>query len=192
MAHLQPKVPFWVFPCACWNPYYYSVLSLGMATKKDHFPKKKSCNENARFFTVWTQIVFAYFLKNDNFTKRTIFLHNHPKNTIILGFFWHFPFPFFHIVLFTFSNIRKTQTKSAFFFWKPIFWHPDKLPKFYFRAPTHYLCFFRPAKNTIKLGKHAKQNLGQIFNATLDRLSTQKGQILEDFQLYSMFIYIYI
>ena len=62
MALLQPKVPFWVFPCARWNPYFYSVLSLGMATKKDHFPKTDSCNENARlFYRLNTNSVCIFF-----------------------------------------------------------------------------------------------------------------------------------
>ena len=49
MALLQPKVSFWVFPRAFWNPYFCSVWWLWMGTKKDHFPKTDSCNENARF-----------------------------------------------------------------------------------------------------------------------------------------------
>ena len=51
MALLQPKVPFWVFPCVRWNPYFCSVWWLLMGTKKKwHFPKTDSCNENAHFF----------------------------------------------------------------------------------------------------------------------------------------------
>ena len=35
------------------------------------------------------------FLKNDIFTRKTSFLHKRPKNTIFLGFFCNFIFPFF-------------------------------------------------------------------------------------------------
>ena len=38
MALLQPKVPFWVFPCACWHPYFNSVLSVGLATLRHKRP----------------------------------------------------------------------------------------------------------------------------------------------------------
>ena len=47
-----------------------------MVTKKCHFPKTESCNENA-FFTFRTQIVFAYFPKNAIFAQETFFVHNH-------------------------------------------------------------------------------------------------------------------
>ena len=49
------------FPCACWNPYFCSVLWLCMVTKKEPFSETASCNENSRFFfTFRTQIVFFY------------------------------------------------------------------------------------------------------------------------------------
>ena len=78
------------------------------------------------------------------------------------------------------------------FFSKTFFWHPDKLPKNYFRTPTHYLCFFRPAKNTIKLGNKQK---------ILDGFSTQpwtdfqlkNPQILDGFStLQHIYIYMYM
>ena len=125
------------------------------------------------------------FLTNDIFTnKKNIFLHNHPKNTIFL--FFHV----FHILLFTFSNIKKAKTKSAHFFSKTVFWHPDKLPKKYFRAPTHYLYFLDQQKHD-KTGE--KTSKRRIFNATLDGFSTQKTpKSWTDFQLYSIYIYIWM
>ena len=50
MALLQPKVPFWVFPCACWNPYFYSVLSLGMATHNRTIFQKQIVATKMRVF----------------------------------------------------------------------------------------------------------------------------------------------
>ena len=41
MALLQPKVPFWVFPRACWNPYFCSVWWLWMGTKKGPFSQNR-------------------------------------------------------------------------------------------------------------------------------------------------------
>ena len=40
-ALLQPKVPFWVFPRACWNPYFCSVWLLWMGTKKGPFSQNR-------------------------------------------------------------------------------------------------------------------------------------------------------
>ena len=36
----QSNVPFWVFPCACWNPYFCSVWWVCMVPKKNAFPKQ--------------------------------------------------------------------------------------------------------------------------------------------------------
>ena len=41
MALLQPEVPFWVFPRACWNPYFCSVWWLWMGTKKGPFSQNR-------------------------------------------------------------------------------------------------------------------------------------------------------
>ena len=195
MALLQPKVPFWVCPCVRWNPYSCSVWWLGMATKKGTiFPKQIVATKMRAFFSVWTQIVFAYFLKNDIFTKKKHFSSQPPKKHYFFWFFFEiFLFHFFHIVPFTCSNIKKTKTKSAHFFSKTLFWHPDKLLKKYFRTPTRYLCSFRPAKNTIKLGKNKQKKI-------LDGFSTQpwtdfqlkNPQILDGFStLQHIHIYIY-
>ena len=135
--------------------------------------------------------MFAYFSKNDIFTKKETFFFTATQKTL---FFW----AFFEIVLSIFFSYcpfylfqhKKDKTKSAHFFSKTLFGHPDKLLKNYFRTPTHYLCFFRPAKNTIKLGKTSKKkswtdfqrNLGRIFNSKTPKSWT-------DFQLYSIYIY---
>ena len=113
-------------------------------------------------------------------------------------FFWFFfeifVFHFFHILLFTFSNIKKTKTKSAHFFSKTLFLTPWQTAKKLFRTPTHYLCFFRPAKNTIKLGENKQKKI-------LDGFSTQpwtdfqlkNPQILDGFStLQHIYIVIYI
>ena len=123
--------------------------------------------------------------------KKNIFLHNHPKNTIFLGFFWNCLFPFFHVFSFSFSNIKKTKTKSAHFFSKTLFWHLDKLPKKYFRTPTHYLCFLRYPRNTIKLGKNKqKKILDHILTQPWTTFCLKKTQIL-DHILSLQHIYIY-
>ena len=148
------------------------------APKKYHFPKTDSCNENAHlFFTFRTQIVFAYFSKKWHFyKKKTSFLHKHPKNTIFLGFFWNFLFPFFHVFSFSFSNIKKTKTKSAHFFSKTLFLTPWQTAKKLFSHPYTLFVFFKIPKKHYKTGeKQAKKNLGPSFDATLDQVLTQKN-----------------
>ena len=160
-----------------------------MGTKKDHFPKTDSCNENARFFYLPNTNSVCLLFKNA-ISAKNLFVHNHPQNTIFL-FFFEFCFPFFHIFSFSFSNIKKTKTKSAHFFSKTLFWHPDKLPKNYFRTPTHYLCFFKIPPKHYKIGEN-KKNLGPSFDATLDQVLTQKNQILDQvLNLQHIYIYIY-
>ena len=141
-------------------------------------------------FTFRTQIVFAYFNKKDLVFFTTTQKHYfsgfffHPK-TIVL-------FHLFHLFSFALSNIKKTKQKRHFFC-KPLFWHLDNLQENICRTPTHYLCFFRYPKNTIKLGgrgKQAKNNLGQIFDSTLARFLTQKkAKSWTDFWLYSIYTY---
>ena len=194
MALLQPKVPFGVFPCACWNPYFCSVCDFEWAQQKGPYSKTDSCNENVRFFTFRTQIVFAYFSKMPFLQKTLFFVHNHPKTLFFWPFFEIFVFHVFHMFSFSFSNIKKTKTKSAHFFSKTLFLTPWQTAKNYFRTPTHYLCFFKITKKHYKIGKKpSKQNLGPSFDATLDQVLTQKTQILDQvLTLQHAYIYISI
>ena len=144
MALLQPKVPFWVFPCACWTPFFVVFGDFEWAPKMDHFPKTDSYNENARFFcTFRTQIVFAYFLKHAILTKKTFFFTTPKKHCFFLVFFFFlFSFSMFSSFLFWFIQHKKGQKqKMHFIFSKPFFWRPDKLPKNLF-APLHTICVF--------------------------------------------------
>ena len=128
------------------------------------------------FLTFRTQIVFAYFSKKSHFyKKKTIFVHNHPKNTIFLGFFLMFVFQFFSCFLFFFLQHKKDKNKKCtFFFETPFFDNLTNCQKNIF-APLHTICvFLRCPENTIKLGKTSKKNLGPSFDATLDQVLTQK------------------
>ena len=127
------------FPCACWNPYFCSVWWLNGHQQKDHFPKTDSFNENAGFFSFRTQIVCAYL-------KNAISAKEHPPKkhnfSVFVYFYKFFVFHVFHIFSFSFFSIERQKQEVHTCFWKPLFWHPDKLPKKYFHTPTHYLCFF--------------------------------------------------
>ena len=182
------------FPlCLLKPPYVYNVLSLGMATKKDHFPKTDCCNEKALFFTVWTQIVFAYFSKKWHFYKKKQFSAQPPKNTIVLVFFLKFSFSTFFILSFLlFPTWKRQKQKVHIFFRKPFFDTLTNCPKNISSHP-YTLFLFRPPKTLSNWGKTSKtkswtdfqRNLGRIFNSKTPKSWTY-------FQLYSIYIYIYI
>ena len=183
MALLKPKVPFWIFPWACWNPYFCSVWWLCMGTKKDHFPKTDSCNKNARYRYCLPseQIVFAYFLKNAIWTKRPFSFTTTPKTLFFWAFFEISLFHFFHLFSFAFTNIKETKNKNALLFVKPLFDTSATCKKIYFRAPTHYLYSFKIPKNTKKLGKTSKNILDRFSTQPWTDVRLQKGQILDRF-----------
>ena len=109
-----------------------------------------------RIFTFQTQIVFAYFLKMTFVQKKQFFFTTTQKTLLFWAFFEIFLFHVFHIFLFNFSNMKREKQKVHHFFFETLFRHPDKLPKKYFRTPTHYLWLLTYPKNTIKLGKTTK------------------------------------
>ena len=122
MALLQPKVPFWVFPCVRWNPYFCSVWWLGMATKKSTiFPKQIVATKmRAFFYRLNTNSVCLFFLKMT--LKKKPFSSQPPKNTIFLGFFWNLPLPFFSYCPFDLFQHKKDKNKKCTFFCrKPFF-----------------------------------------------------------------------
>ena len=97
--------------------------------------------------------------------------------------------------LFLSPTSKRQKQKVHIFFRKPFFWHPDKLPKNYFRTPTHYLCFLRYPKNTIKLGKNKqKKILDQVLTQPWTKFwLKKKTKSWTKFWLYSIYIlYIHI
>ena len=177
-------MPFWLFPCARWNPYFCSVWWLWMVRNKCHFPKTDSCNENARFVPSEHKLFFFWKMP---FLFKKVFSSQPPKNTVFLVCFLKFSFSFFHIFSSASSKIKRRKPKMHSFFGNPFSWHLDNLPKIFSHPYT--LLFFRPPKNT-KKKKNKQKNLGLIFNATLDRFSTQKRINLG--QIFNSTTYIYI
>ena len=153
MALLKPKVPYWVFPCGCWSPYFFVVFGdLAWSQKKWHFPKTDSVNENAQFF-FWTQIVFAYFSKNCHFRRNIVLFATTKKH--YFQFFSYFPC-FSSFLLFFLQHKKRQKQKMHFFFRKPFFDTPTTCPKFIF-APLHTICDLKNnAPNTTKFGKTSK------------------------------------
>ena len=73
---LQPKVPFWVSPCACWNPNFCSVWwFLCMVTKKDTFPRTDSVKEMRISYLLNTNSVCQFYKKH--FRKERNLLPTH-------------------------------------------------------------------------------------------------------------------
>ena len=160
-------------------------MTLNGHQKKWHFPKTDSCNENAHlFFTFRTQIVLAYFLKKDNFTKK--------KPFFFTTSFCNFIFPFFScFLLFHFQHKIDKNKKCTFFFEKKtLFWHPDKLPKNIF-APLHTICVFKIPKKHYKTGETSKKILDQVLTQPWTKFWFKKPQILDQV-LTLQHIYIYM
>ena len=150
MALLQPKVPFWVFPCACWSPYFCSVWWLWMGTKqRTIFQKQIVATKTRTFFTFRTQIVFAYFSKKWQFNKKRPFFFTTTPKTLFSGLFWNCPFPFFHIFLFTFfPTLKRQKQKVRVFFENPFFDTLTNCPK-NICAPLHTIWDLKHTQKTL-------------------------------------------
>ena len=121
--------------------------------------------------------------------KKTSFLHKHPKNTIFLGFFWNCLFPFFSCFLFSFSNIKKTKTKSAHFFSKTLFLTPWQTAKKLFSHPYTLFVFFKIPKKHYKTGeKQAKKILDQVLTQPWPSFDSKNPKSWTKFWLYSIYL----
>ena len=149
--------------------------------KKDHFPKTDSCNENALFlFTFRTQIVFAYFSKKWQFYKKPFFFTTTQKTPFFPAFFEIFLFHFFIFSLLLFSNMKKTKTKSAhFFFGNPFLDTLTNCQKI-FEHPYTLFEILNTPKNTYKTWeKQAKIILDQVLTQPWTKFWLKKPQILD-------------
>ena len=190
MALLQPKVPFWVFPCVRWNPYFCSVWWLSMGTKKsDIFQKQIVATKMLTFFTFRTQIVFAYFSKKWQFYKQIKISSQPPKKHYFSRFFFEiFPFHVFHVLSFSFSNMKKTKTKSAHFFSKTLFLTPWQTAKKLFSHPyTLFVSFKIPPKHYQTGEKQAKKILDQVLTQPWTKFWLKNPKSWTKFWLYSIY-----
>ena len=142
------------------------------------------------FFTVWTQIVFAYFSKKRHFYKKRPFFFTTTQKTqffcffIVLSIFSCCPFYFFQ------HKKKRQKQKVHIFFENPSFDTLTNSQKFIF-APLHTICVFLDQQKHYEIGENKQikswtdfqRNLGQIFNS-------KKGKSWTDFQLYSIYIYV--
>ena len=176
MALLQPRVPFWVFPCACWNPYFCSVLYGHQ--KRTIFPIQ-IVSTKMRVISFWTQRVFASFSKKCHLSTKP-FSSQAPKNHYFSVLFY-FPFPCFLSFSFAFSNIQKTKPKMHFFVRKPFFATPTTCQK-RCSHPIHTTCDSKIAHRHSKMmEKQAKQILDRFWTQPWTDLWLKKGQKLDRF-----------
>ena len=146
-----------------------------MATKKSTiFPKQIVATKmRAFFYRLNTNSVCQFFKKMTFLQKKEHFSSQPPKKHYFLGFFWNFPFPCFSYCPFYLFQHKKDKNKKCTFFFENPFLTPWQTAKKSFSHPYTLFVFFRPAKNTIKLGKNKQKTI-------LDGFSTQPWT---DFQL---------
>ena len=140
MTLLQPKVPFWVFPCACWSPIFVVLGDFEWAQTRTIFQKQIVATKMRTFFYLPNTYSVCLFSKKIHFNNKNL-LSSQPAKK---HYFAVFIFCFFIFFTFLFCFLQhKTKTKYArfFFFRIPFFSHPENPPKNYFCAPTHYLWF---------------------------------------------------
>ena len=129
------------------TPIFVVFGDFEWAQKRTIFQKQIVATKMRGFFTFRTQIVFANFSKKCHFCrKKTSSLFTTTQKHYFWGgggifFFEIFVFHFFHIFSFSFSNIKKTKTKSAHFFFENPFLTPRQTAKTIF-APLHTICVF--------------------------------------------------
>ena len=175
MALLQPKVPFWVFPCACWNPCFCSVWWFCMVTKMYHFPKTDSVNENVHFYLPNTNSV-CLFSKNAILAKNVLFTTTQKCNFSVFDF--SFCFSIFLIFLFCFLQHKKTKTKTHFC-WKPYLTPRQPAKKIF--ATLHNISDFTNTKKNFELGGKAKKKSLDQFLTQPWTIWPKQRQILDQF-----------
>ena len=122
------KCHFGFSPVPAETPTFVSLVILH-GHKKHRFPKQIVVNENARFFTFRTQIMFADFSKKWHFNKN--FVHDHQK-TQFSGFVKNF--------LSIFPCLSFSNEKQKHFLENPFFTpRQTAISKF---TPLHTICDF--------------------------------------------------
>ena len=131
--------------------------------------------------------------------KRPVFFTNTQKTLFFWAFFEIFFFHFFfHVFCFSFSNIKKTKTKSAhffFFFENPFFDTLTNCQKNIF-APLHTICVFKIPQKHYKTGENKQKiswtkfwrNLGPSFDSKTPNL----GPSFDSTAYMCIYIYIYL
>ena len=155
-----------------------------MGTKKRTIFQKQIVATKMRtfFYLPNTNSVCLFFPKMTFWQKKTIFLHNHPKTLFFWVLFLKFSFSlFFQIFLFTFSNIKKTKTKSAHFFSRTLFLTTWQIAKKIFSHPYTLFVILNIPKKHYKIGKKNKQKniLDQVLTQPWTKFWLKKPQILD-------------
>ena len=176
----ETKSAIWVFPCACWNPYFCSVWCFCMVTNKWHLPKQIVSTKMRVFYLPNTNSV-CLFSPKCHFNS-----HNHPQNIIFQFFFLRFTLTICSSFLFILRRKNDKNKECTFFVRKPFFDTPTTCKKKYF-APLRTNCDLKITQRHYKTGKQTK-NIVQIFDSTLDHILAQtKANFWTNFWLYNRF-----
>ena len=172
------------------TPIFVVFGDFEWAPKKGPFSKTDSCNENAQFFYLPNTNSVCLFFKKLPFLQKHLLCSQPPKKHNFSGFFWTSRFPCFSYFLVSFSNIKKTKTKSAHSLFKNSFFDTLTNCQQIIFAPLHTICVFKITKKHYKIGeKQAKKkswtkfwrNLGPSFDSKHPKSWTK-------FWLYSIYI----
>ena len=118
-----------------------------------------------------TDRVCLFLKKEWHFWQKNLFAHNHPKNTIFLGFLWNCPFHIFDIFSFSFPN--KDQNKKC----TP--WQTAK--KLYSHLYTPFVIFKIPQKHYETGEEQAKKILDQVLTQPWTKFWLNKTNLGQSF-----------
>ena len=138
------------------------------------------------FYLPNTNSVSLFFLKC-HLSKNT-FVHNHPKNTILLFYIFLSVF-----IIFSFVFPTEKQTKNAFFF---PFWHPQNPVKQILSHPYTLFAILKKAQKHFKIAEATKQNCGSILTQLAGQFLTQEppkcGPIFDTTAYRSLSLYLFL
>ena len=140
------------------------------------------------FFTVRTQIVFAYFSKKWHFLQKgTIFFTTTQKHNFTV-FFEAFLFHFSYFLFCFFQHKKDKKKTSIFFVRKPFFDTLTNCQKI-FSHPYALFVILRCPPNAIKLWKTSKNILDQVLTQPWTKFWLKKLKSWTKFWLYSTYRY---
>ena len=139
-----------------------------------------------------TNSVRQFLLKIHFFFAFSHFWRTTLKKPYFYRVFWPFPFYYFSIFQFLFSNIKKEKTKNAIFFSKTSFWHPPNFAKTLFWHTVALFVFLKMPPKHYKNGENnEKKNLDHFLTLNLDHFLTLEPPNLGPLFNFTAYIYIH-
>ena len=140
------------------------------APKKDHFPKQIVATKMRAFVYLPNKNTVCQFFEEYHLNNKKTFLQNHQKTFFFQIFCWKLSFSIFSLFLFSF--LQHKNIKYIFLFENPVFDTPTTCKQNKITS-LHTICdLIKVQKNTIKMVKTSKTDLGPSFDATLGQVLT--------------------